>query len=99
MTAFGTPQERRDERQRTIGLIENLAKREISAEYKRTALGRLWSLLNPLASIAIYGLIFGVIFQGEVRPGRGSGIESFALWIAISVIAWGLLPPTRSSPR
>ena len=80
---------RSTERQRALGLIKHLSHRDVSSQYKRTALGRLWSLLNPLAMIAIYSLIFGVIFQGQVRPGIRSGMESFALWIAIGVIAWG----------
>ena len=36
-----------------MALVWVLAKREISAEYKGTALGRLWSLINPLATIAV----------------------------------------------
>ncbi|MBD7948915.1 ABC transporter permease [Oerskovia sp. Sa4CUA1] len=75
----------------TIGLIWNLARRQLGSQYKRTALGRLWSLLNPLASIAIYSLVFGLVMRGGVAPGTNSGITSFAVWIAIGVIAWGYL--------
>ncbi|MDO4887441.1 MAG: ABC transporter permease [Actinomycetaceae bacterium] len=80
---------RSEQRQRTFGLIRNLARREISSQYKRTVLGRVWSLLNPLASIAVYAMIFGVVFRGGAPTGRGSGIESYALWIAVGVLAWG----------
>lgn len=72
-----------------LQLIWVLAKREISSEYKGTALGRLWSLINPLATIAVFSVIFGVIFRGGVAPGRNSGIDSFALWIGIGVLCWG----------
>lgn len=85
------PRGRSDDWQRTWGLIRNLTKKEISAQYKRTALGNLWSLFNPLATIAIFGLIFGVIFNGQVKPGVKSGMDSFALWIAIGIIGWGFL--------
>ncbi|WP_346727478.1 ABC transporter permease [Mobiluncus mulieris] len=72
-------------------LVWVLARREISAEYKGTVLGRLWSLINPLATIAVFAVIFGVIFRGGVEPGRNSGIDSFALWIGIGVLCWGYL--------
>lgn len=77
----------------TLGLIGNLARRQLSSQYKRTVLGRLWSLLNPLASVIIYSLVFGIVMQarGGLPPGRNSGISSFAVWIAIGVIAWGYL--------
>ena len=76
---------------RTLGLVSNLARRQLSSQYKRTALGRLWSLINPLASVAVYSLVFGLVLRGGVAPGTNSGITSFALWIAIGVIAWGYL--------
>lgn len=80
-----------EELRHTLGLIWNLAQRQLGAQYKRTALGRLWSLLNPLASILIYSLVFGLVMRGGVAPGENSGITSFAVWIAIGVIAWGYL--------
>ncbi|WP_197487106.1 ABC transporter permease [Oerskovia enterophila] len=80
-----------EEFRHTIGLIWNLARRQLSSQYKRTMLGRVWSLLNPLASIAIYSLVFGLVMRGGVAPGTNSGITSFAVWIAIGVIAWGYL--------
>ena len=74
-----------------MSLVWVLAKRETSAEYKGTVLGRLWSLINPLATIAVFSVIFGVIFRGGVEPGINSGIHSFALYIGIGVLCWGYL--------
>lgn len=75
----------------TVALTFVLSKRVISSEYKGTLLGRLWSLINPLATIAVFAVIFGVVFRGGVEPGRNSGINSFALWIGIGVLCWGYL--------
>lgn len=75
----------------TLALIYNLTRREISAQFKRTALGRLWSLINPLATIGIYTLIFGVVMKLEALPGRYSGMHSFAVWIAAGVLCWGFM--------
>ncbi|QPL05821.1 MULTISPECIES: ABC transporter permease [Actinomyces] len=76
---------------RVLDLTLRLTQRSVSSEFKGTALGRLWSLINPLATIAVFALIFGVVFRGGVEPGRNSGIDSFALWIGIGVICWNFL--------
>lgn len=65
--------------------------REVKSQYNRTVLGRLWSLLNPLATIAVFSVIFGLVFRGEVQAGTVSGVQSFALWIAIGVLSWSFL--------
>lgn len=82
---------RAEERRASFSLMRNLALREIRAEYKRTLLGRVWSLLNPVAQIAIFSLVFGVIFEIEAPPGTNSGVDFFPLWIGIGVITWGYI--------
>ena len=72
----------------TLDLTLRLTQRSVSSEFKGTALGRLWSFINPLATVAVFSLIFGIVFRNEVPPGRNSGIDSFALWIGIGVLSW-----------
>ena len=79
---------RSEDARQTLDLTLRLTQRSVSSEFKGTALGRLWSFINPLATIAIFALIFGVVFRGGVEPGRNSGINSFALWIGIGVLCW-----------
>ena len=76
---------------RVIDLTLRMAQRSISSEFKGTALGRVWSFINPLATIAVYALIFGVVFRGKAVPGVNSGLTSFALWIGVGVIAWNFI--------
>ena len=71
------------ETKRVIDLTMRMAQRSISSEFKGTALGRLWSFINPIATIAVYALIFGVVFRGEADKGANSGLSSFALWIGV----------------
>lgn len=85
------PAKPRGELHQALQLIWVLARRETSAEYKGTVLGRLWSLINPLATIAVFAVVFGIIFRGGVEPGINSGIHSFALYIGIGVLCWGYL--------
>ena len=79
------------ETKRVVDLTMRMAQRSISSEFKGTALGRLWSFINPVATIAVYALIFGVVFRGEADKGVNSGLSSFALWIGVGVIAWNFL--------
>ena len=79
---------RSEDARQTLDLTLRLTQRSVSSEFKGTTLGRLWSFINPLATIAIFALIFGIVFRNEVPPGRNSGIDSFALWIGIGVLSW-----------
>lgn len=90
-------EQRSEERRVTLNLLRNLTKREISAQYKRTALGRIWSLINPLAQIAIYSIVFGLLIQIPVAPGTNSGLEFFPIWIGVGVIAWGAISNSISA--
>src|SRR5579862_6246365 len=43
--------------------IALLVKRDLKIRYKRSVLGFLWTLLNPLATIVIFSLVFSNIFS------------------------------------
>src|SRR5262249_62317061 len=42
-------------------LLWNLTQRELKARYRGSALGFLWTFVNPLLLMAVYALVFGVI--------------------------------------
>lgn len=70
------------------GLIRNFARRELKSKYKRSALGWAWSLLNPAATLAVYALVFGVIFR-FLPPVAGNGeTRSFALYLFTGLVVW-----------
>lgn len=69
-------------------LLLNLTRREIKGKYKRTALGQLWSLANPLAAMAIYTVVFALIIRVEPEPGDPSGLDIFALWLLCALLPW-----------
>ena len=72
-------------------LLANLTMREVRGKYKRTVLGQLWSLINPLATMPIYTLVFGLVLQGEIPPGKPSGLDVFALWLICALLPWNFL--------
>jgi ABC-type polysaccharide/polyol phosphate export permease len=69
-------------------LLWNLTLRELRTKYRRSLLGWTWSLLNPLATVAIYGYVFGTLFGAVAEVGDPSGIDSFALWMLCALLPW-----------
>ncbi len=69
-------------------LLVNLTQREVSGKYRRTALGQLWSLANPIAAIIIYTFVFSVIFQLQAPVGEQSGLSYYALFLVCGLLPW-----------
>lgn len=69
-------------------LLVNLTMREVRGKYKRTVLGHGWSLLNPIASLLIFSVVFGVLLRASPPPGDPSGLDVFALWLAAGLLPW-----------
>jgi ABC-2 type transport system permease protein len=72
----------------TRDLAVNLTLRELRSRYKRTLLGWTWSLLNPLAAVAIYSLVFSFFLKIQPPTGDPSGLSSFALFLLCGLIPW-----------
>jgi ABC-type polysaccharide/polyol phosphate export permease len=64
-------------------LIAVLVRRELSARYRASALGYLWSMLNPLLLLVIYSVVFTTIFQP-----RAPGIEPYPLFLFAGLLPW-----------
>jgi len=47
-------------------LLRNLTIRELKVRYKRSALGFLWTLLNPLMMMAVFTAIFSTVFKSSI---------------------------------
>jgi ABC-2 type transport system permease protein len=71
-----------------VELLLLLVKRELVGKYKSTVLGQLWSLANPIATIVIYSLVFGLIFRVQPPPGDPSGLDNFAIFLVVGLLPW-----------
>lgn len=69
-------------------LLWSLTLRELRTKYRRSLLGWSWSLLNPLATLAIYGFVFGVLFGAEAPVGENSGVQGFAWFLLCAILPW-----------
>lgn len=71
-------------------LIAQFTKREISARYKGSYLGIIWSFVTPLLMLTIYTFVFSVVFQARWgTDGETSKIE-FALVLFAGLIVFNI---------
>lgn len=70
----------RPQLQRKIDLLWILTRKEIILQYKRTSLGILWSLLNPLLLAFVFYIAFNIIL--------GVQILNFPLFILSALFPW-----------
>ena len=69
-------------------LVMSLTRRELRGKFKRSLLGWSWSLVNPLATMVIFTVVFGIFLDVEPSPGDPSGLSSFALFLLCGLLPW-----------
>lgn len=70
------------------GFILGSVQREFQARYAHSALGASWTLLQPLAQIVVYSVIFGQIMRSRL-PGVDS-TYAYSIYLCAGVLTWGL---------
>ncbi len=67
--------------------IYGSVKREFQSRYRNSLLGAAWTVINPLAMIVVYTLIFTQIMRAKLP-----GIESqyaYSIYLCTGVLTWG----------
>lgn len=72
-------------------LMTNLTLRELRGKYKRSFLGWSWSLLNPLATMLIFSLVFRYFLKVDPDTGDPSGLKAFAFFLLCGLLPWNYL--------
>lgn len=72
-------------------LLRELTLRELRGRFKRSTLGWAWSVINPLANIAVYSVVFGVFFAVAPPTGEPSGLKVYALFLVCGLLPWTFL--------
>ena len=72
-------------------LFVNLTLRELRGKYKRSVLGWTWSLLNPLATMVIFTVVFRFFLKVQIEPGDPSGLHVFAIFLLCGLLPWNFL--------
>lgn len=68
-------------------LFINLTLRELRSKYKRSFLGWTWSMVTPLATMAVYTVVFRLFFRAAPPPGVHK-LDLFALWLMCALVPW-----------
>lgn len=80
-----------------FNLVQAFAQRDLKARFKGSALGWVWSLLVPLATLAIYSVVFSLIFRAE-PPEMGNGSNGiFAVWLFCGLVFWSFFSGSITS--
>jgi len=63
-------------------------RREFEIRYRNSLLGAMWTVLNPLALIVIYTVIFSKIMQARL-PGL-DGPYAYSIYLCTGILFWGV---------
>jgi ABC-2 type transport system permease protein len=77
-------------------ILRLLVVRDLKVRYSSSALGYLWTIIDPLMMSAVYWLVFGFVFNATDR-----GLDPYIVFLVIGVLAWqwfnaGVVDTTRA---
>lgn len=70
------------------GFILGSIKREFQLRYRNSMLGAAWTVLNPLAMIIVYTVIFAQVMRARL-PGVDNSF-AYSIYLCAGVLTWGL---------
>jgi len=70
------------------GFILGSVKREFQSKYRNSMLGAAWTVLNPLAMIVVYTVIFSQVMRAKL-PGIDSTF-AYSIYLCAGLLTWGL---------
>lgn len=68
--------------------ITGSVKREFQSKYRNSMLGGAWAVINPLAMIIVYTVIFSQVMRAKL-PGVDSTF-AYSIYLCAGVLTWGL---------
>ena len=78
-----------EEQKQQFFAIRQLVSREVKRKYARSYLGIVWSVLNPLMTMAVMSMIFSTMFRRS--------IENFPIYYLTGSIFWTLFSSATNS--
>ena len=61
-------------------MIFSLVRKELRGRYKGSALGFLWTFINPLLQLCVYTFVFSIVMPNN--------IDKFYLYLIVGLIQW-----------
>jgi lipopolysaccharide transport system permease protein len=68
-------------------LVYNLVMRDLKARYRNSVLGFVWSLLNPLAMMVVFTIVFSVLMPNNQ-------IENYPIFLLCGLLPWNFFTAT-----
>jgi len=69
-------------------LVRQMISRSIKTRYKRSALGVIWTMLNPLLTMTVLTIVFSTLFRFQ--------IEHYPVYILSGLLAWNFFASTTN---
>lgn len=70
------------------GFVLASVRREFQSQYRNSILGAAWTVLNPMAMITVYTVIFSQVMQAKL-PGIDDRF-AYSIYLCSGVLTWGL---------
>lgn len=70
------------------GFVIGSVKREFQSKYRNSLFGAAWAILNPLAMIVVYTLIFSQVMRAKL-PGVDNAL-AYSIYLCAGILTWGL---------
>lgn len=70
------------------GFMAGSVKREFQSKYRNSLLGAAWTVINPLAMIVVYTVIFSQVMRAKL-PGVDNTF-AYSIYLCAGVLTWGL---------
>lgn len=64
-------------------MILNISKKEFKKEFAGSKLGILWAIIRPLAMIAVFWFVFGVVFKSQAMDN-----VPYIVWLVAGYVPW-----------
>jgi lipopolysaccharide transport system permease protein len=77
------------------GFILGSVRREFQSRYQNSVLGAAWAVLNPLAMIVVYTVIFSQVMRARL-PGAETSSFAYSIYLCAGVLTWGLFAEITS---
>ncbi|WGG51377.1 ABC transporter permease [Rugamonas sp. DEMB1] len=79
------------------GFIAGSVRREFQSKYRNSILGAAWTVLNPLAMIVVYTVIFSQVMHS--RLAGASSPYAYSIYLCAGVLTWNLFAEITSKAQ
>jgi lipopolysaccharide transport system permease protein len=69
------------------GFILESIKRDFQSKYQNSLIGSIWAIINPLATIVVYTVIFSEVMKAKLPD--VSGEYAYSVYLCAGVLTWG----------